>query len=276
MRIAFFGDVVGRSGRTALVDWLPRLRKKLALDFVVVNGENAAGGFGVTEKICEEMFDAGADVISTGNHAYDQRESLTYFEREPRLLRPLNYPASTPGRGAGVYQTRAGAQVLVVNVLGQRFMNPVDDPFAAADAQAEAARLGRDVDASVIDVHGEITSERMAMGQYLDGRVSVVVGTHTHVPTADIQILPRGTAYQTDAGMCGDYDSVVGMDKDEPLRRFVTKMNSERFSPATGPATICGLYVETDDATGLATTAEPIRLGGRLAQTRVIAGVTVA
>ncbi|GAB4527810.1 MAG: YmdB family metallophosphoesterase [Parvularculaceae bacterium] len=275
MRIAFYGDIVGRSGRAAVALWGPKLRARLDLDFVLANGENAAGGFGVTERVCGEIFDAGVDVITTGNHAYDQRESLLYFDREERLLRPANYPNSTPGRGSGVYADANGRRVLVVNVIGQRFMNPVDDPFEAAGRAVEAMPLARECDAVVVDIHAEASSEKMGMGHFLDGHASLVVGSHTHIPTADVQVLPSGTAYMTDAGMCGDYDSVVGMGKEESLRRFVTKMASERMTPATGPATLCGVYVETDDATGLAKTIEPIRLGGRLAQTPVIAGVEI-
>ncbi|MEL7029506.1 MAG: TIGR00282 family metallophosphoesterase [Pseudomonadota bacterium] len=268
MRILFLGDVMGRSGRTAITERLPTLRQDWQIDFVVVNGENAAGGFGITEAIAEDLFDAGTDVITTGNHAYDQRESLTYFERESRLLRPLNYPASNPGRGSGVYTDGDGRRVLVLNVMCQRYMGaPVDDPFAAADREITAAPLSQAVDAVIVDVHGEATSEKAGMGHYLDGRASLVVGTHTHIPTADDQILPRGTAYQTDTGMCGAYDSIIGMDKEEPLQRFVTKMPSSRMTPASGPATMCGLLVETDDSTGLATAIDPIRIGGVLRET---------
>lgn len=275
MRIAFYGDIVGRTGRAAVVEWGPRLRDRLKLDFVVANGENAAGGFGVTERVCGEIFDAGVDVITTGNHAYDQRDSIVYYEREERLLRPANYPKSTPGRGAGVYSDADGRRVFIVNVIGQRFMNPVDDPFEAAGREMEAMPLGKECDAVIVDVHAEASSEKMGMGHFLDGHASLVVGSHTHIPTSDVQILPAGTAYMTDAGMCGDYDSVVGMGKEESVRRFVTKMPSERMTPATGPGTLCGVYVETDDATGLAKTIEPIRLGGRLQQTPVIAGVEI-
>ncbi|MEM1102745.1 MAG: TIGR00282 family metallophosphoesterase [Pseudomonadota bacterium] len=268
MRIGFFGDVMGRSGRKVVLERLPKVRDAQRLDFVVVNAENAAGGFGVTERIAGELFDAGADVLTTGNHAYDQRESLTYYEREERLLRPINYPASNPGRGSGVFQDGAGRSVLVVNVMCQRYMGaPVDDPFAAVDREIIAAPLGEVVDAALIDVHGEATSEKAGLGHFLDGRASIVVGTHTHIPTADDQILPRGTAYQTDAGMCGAYDSIIGMDKEEPLQRFVTKMPSARMTPADGPGTLSGLIVETDDATGLAVTVDPIRLGGALRET---------
>lgn len=264
MRLLFLGDVVGRAGRTAVIAALPELRAQLEVDFAVVNGENAAGGFGITEKIAGELLNAGADVISGGNHSWDQREALVFIEREQRLLRPANYPPGTPGRGAGLFEARDGRRVLVVNVMGRVFMEPLDDPFAAVADQLAACPLGAGADAIIIDIHAEATSEKMAMGHFADGRASLVVGTHSHVPTADAQILPGGTAYQTDAGMCGDYDSVIGMDKDEPLNRFTRKVPGGRFQPAEGPATVCGVLVETDDATGLAVSIEPVRVGGRL------------
>jgi metallophosphoesterase (TIGR00282 family) len=252
MRLAFFGDVVGKSGRDGLSDHLPALKRDLKLDFVVVNAENAAGGFGITENTANDLFMAGADCLTLGNHSWDQREALTYIVREPRLIRPLNYPRlmDAPGAGANLFETHSGRQVLVMNVLGRVHMDPMDDPFSAI----------------IVDIHCEATSEKMAMGHFCDGRASLVVGTHTHVPTADCQILPGGTAYQTDAGGCCDYDSVIGNDKEEPLRRFTTRISGGRYTPAHGPATICGVYVETDDRTGLATRVEPIRVGGRLTQ----------
>lgn len=264
MRLLFLGDIVGRSGRDALVSELPALRRDLNLDFVIVNGENAAGGFGITGAICDDIFDAGADVITLGNHSWDQREALVHIEREPRLIRPVNYPSGTPGRGAALVEAASGARVLVVNALGRVFMEALDCPFEAVDRQLDACPLGQAADAIVIDIHAEATSEKMAMGHFCDGRASLVVGTHSHVPTADAQILPGGTAYQTDAGMCGDYDSVIGMEKDEPLNRFITKIPSGRFQPAMGPATLCGVFVETDTASGLAGRVEPVRIGGRL------------
>jgi len=269
MRIGFFGDVVGRSGREGLGEHLPALRRKLGLEFVVVNAENAAGGFGITQATAEELFAAGADCLTLGNHSWDQREALTFIVREERLIRPLNYPrlAQAPGRGAHLYETEAGKRVLVMNLLGQRNMEPIlDDPFSAADQELEACPLGQVCDAIVVDMHGDVTSEKMAMGHFCDGRASLVVGTHTHVPTADAQILVGGTAYQTDAGACADYDSVIGNQKDEPLRRFTTKISGGRYQPASGPATVCGVFVETDDRTGLAKRVEPIRVGGRLQQ----------
>lgn len=263
MRILFLGDVVGKSGRAGVVKHLPGLRDALALDFVIVNGENAAHGFGITAKICDELFEAGADVISTGNHVWDQREALSFIEREDRLLRPVNYPKGTPGRGAGLYQTATGANVLVINVMGRLFMDALDDPFAAVEKELSACPLGEAADAIVIDVHCETTSEKNSMGHFADGSVSLVVGTHTHIPTADTRILPGGTAFQTDAGMCGDYDSVIGMQKDEAVGRFVRKYSVERLQPAEGEATVCGVVVETG-ADGLATRTAPVRIGGLL------------
>jgi 2',3'-cyclic-nucleotide 2'-phosphodiesterase len=268
MRLAFFGDIVGKTGRRAVETYLPDLRKRLSLDFVVVNAENAAAGFGVTEKICNQLFDIGIDVLTLGNHAWDQREALSYIDREPRLLRPANYPVgSTPGAGANLYDTADGRRVLVINAMGNLFMETLDDPFAAVERELAAAPLGEIADAVILDFHGEATSEKNAMGVFCDGRASLVVGTHTHIPTADTRILPGGTGYQTDAGMCGDYDSVIGMDKEEPLRRFTTRMRTARFEPATGEATLSGVFVETDDRTGLAVRCEPIRMGGQLSET---------
>ena len=265
MRILFLGDVVGRSGRQAVARELPDLSRSLETDFVVVNGENAAGGFGITEEIFNEFLDLGADVVTLGNHAWDQREALSFIVREPRLLRPANYPAGTPGAGAGVFEARNGARVFVMNVMGRVFMESLDDPFAAVEREADACPLGEGSDAAVFDVHAETTSEKMAMGHFVDGRASLVVGTHTHVPTADHRVLPGGTAYITDVGMCGDYDSVIGMDKEEPMSRFLRKIPGNRFTAATGEATLCGVVVDTDDGTGLATAIAPIRIGGRLA-----------
>ena len=268
MRFAFFGDVIGRSGRDGLSEHLPGLRRALGLDFVIVNAENAAAGFGVTESTARELFQAGADCLTLGNHAWDQKEALTYIVREPRLIRPLNYPilADAPGRGAQLFETDGGKRILVVNLLGRVHMDSLDDPFAAVDRELEACPLGAVADAVVIDIHAEATSEKMAMGHFCDGRASLVVGTHTHVPTADAQILPGGTAYQTDAGGCCDYDSVIGNEKEEPLRRFTTRISGGRYKPASGPATVCGVFVETHPGTGLARRIEPIRIGGRLSQ----------
>jgi metallophosphoesterase (TIGR00282 family) len=267
MRLAFFGDVVGRSGREGLGEHLPRLRRDLALDFTIVNAENAAAGFGITEATARELFDAGADCLTLGNHSWDQKEALTYIVRESRLIRPLNYPrmARAPGRGAQLFEAPRGLRILVINLLGRVHMDALDDPFAAVDEALSACPLGEAADAIVVDMHAEATSEKMAMGHFCDGRASLVIGTHTHVPTADAQILDGGTAYQTDAGACADYDSVIGNHKEEPLRRFTTRISGGRYKPAEGPATVCGVLVVTDDRTGLAKSIEPIRLGGRLA-----------
>jgi metallophosphoesterase (TIGR00282 family) len=269
MRFAFFGDVVGRAGRDGLADHLPDLRRRLGLEFVVINAENAAAGFGITENTARELFEAGADCLTLGNHSWDQREALTYIVREPRLIRPANYPilSDAPGRGAQLFETERGHRVLVINLLGRVHMDAMDDPFAAVDRELDACPLGAAADAVIVDMHCEATSEKMAMGHYCDGRASLVVGTHTHVPTGDAQILNGGTAYQTDAGACADYDSVIGNQKDEPLRRFTTKISGGRYKPAEGPATVCGVFVETDPATGLARRIEPIRVGGRLKET---------
>ena len=267
MKIALLGDIVGRAGRRAVMEAIPDLRRRLGLDVLVVNAENAAGGFGVTREIVAGLLEAGVDIVTTGNHAFDQRDELDVYDDETRLLRPLNFPASNPGRGACLFETRGGASVLVVHAQGQIGMHPCDDPFAAVETALGAVTLGREADAILVDFHAEATSEKQAMGVFLDGRVSAVVGTHTHTPTADHRILPGGTAYITDLGMCGDYDSVIGMEKSEPLRRFLTKMNAGRFTPAAGEASVCGVYVETGPR-GLATTIAPIRLGGVLAEAR--------
>ena len=268
MRFAFFGDVVGRAGRDALSEYLPGLKRQLDLEFVIINAENASAGFGLSENSARQLFDAGADCLTLGNHSWDQKEALTYLVREPRLIRPLNYPplADAPGRGANLFETQSGKRILVMNVLGLVHMASMDDPFGAVDKQLESCPLGMACDAIVVDMHCEATSEKMAMGHFCDGRATLVVGTHTHVPTSDHQILPAGTAYQTDAGACADYDSVIGMDKEEPLRRFTTRISRDRYKPASGSATVCGVYVESDDRTGLATRIEPIRVGGRLSQ----------
>jgi hypothetical protein len=265
VRIAIFGDIVGRSGRKAVIDSLPELRRKRGLDFIIVNVENAAAGFGVTAEIAQAVLDAGADVLTTGNHAFDQREEIDVYRTESRLLRPLNFPRDNPGRGAGLYEAKNGRQVMVLHAQGQVDMHPCDDPFAGVDLAMGSVKLGREADAIIVDFHAEATSEKQAMGHFLDGRVSAVIGTHTHTPTADDRILAGGTAYMSDVGMCGDYDSVIGMEKAEPLNRFLTKMSSQRFQPAAGAATLCGAIIETD-ATGRALSIEPLRLGGCLKQ----------
>ena len=266
MRILFLGDVVGRSAREAVIKEIPEIRRNFSIDFVIVNGENAAGGFGITEKICEDFFSSGIDCITTGNHVWDQKELFDYIKNENRLLRPINYPEETPGKGFEIFPNQLG-RVLVVNVMGRLFMESLDDPFNAIERVLDENPLGITCDAIVIDIHAETTSEKTAMGHFCDGRVSLVVGTHTHIPTADYQILPYGTGYQTDAGMCGDYDSVIGMEKTEPIRRFVEKTPGGRFNPAQGSPTLCGVIIETSPD-GLSETIEPFRLGGILSQTK--------
>ena len=268
MRILFLGDVVGRSGRGALAEGLAQLRAELAVDFAIVNAENASGGMGLTVADAQAILAAGADCLTLGDHAFDQPEMLAGIEAEPRILRPLNFARAAPGQGARVFVTAAGRRVLVAQALGQVFMKrPFDDPFSAVAAALQAHPLGGAVDAAVIDIHAEATSEKTAMGHWCDGRASLVVGTHTHIPTADARILTGGTAYLTDAGMCGDYDSVIGMDKAEPMRRFISQMPKGRFEPARGPATLCGVLVETDERTGRAVSVAPVRRGGLLAPT---------
>lgn len=268
MRILFVGDVVGRSGRTAVLERLPGLVKDWKLDLVVVNGENAAGGFGITEVIYNELIDAGADAVTLGNHSWDQREALVFIERAPRLIRPVNYPKGTPGRGAALIDAKNGKRALVINAMGRIFMDAMDDPFAAVERELAACPLKGGADAIVLDMHCEATSEKQAMGYFVDGRVSLVVGTHTHCPTADHRIMPGRTAFVSDVGMTGDFESVIGMNKEEPLSRFLRKIPGAKFEPASGPATLCGLAVETDDATGLAVRVGPVRLGGMLEQAR--------
>lgn len=264
MRLLFLGDLVGKAGRRAVVDALPGLRDRYRLDFVVVNGENAAGGFGITETIYNDLIDAGADAVTLGNHAFDQRDTLVYIERCDRLLRPANFPPGTPGRGSGMFRAANGADVLVMNAMGRAFMHDLDCPFREVDSQLEACPLKQGADAVLIDFHAEATSEKQAMGHYVDGRASVMVGTHTHTPTADERVLAGGTAYMTDAGMCGDYASVLGMDTGEPINRFLTRIPKGRFEPSLGEATICGLAVEIDDSTGLALNTRALRIGGVL------------
>ena len=268
MRILFIGDVVGRSGRSAVTARLPGLIADWKLDLVVVNGENAAGGFGITEPIYRELIDAGADAVTLGNHAWDQKEALVFIERAPFLIRPVNYPPGTPGRGAAIVETRGGARVLVVNAMGRIFMDPLDDPFAAVERELAACALMTGADAIVLDMHCEATSEKQSMGYFVDGRVSLVVGTHTHSPTADHRILPGRSAFVSDVGMTGDFNSVIGMNKDEPLNRFLRKVPGGKFEPANGPATLCAIAVETDDASGLASKVGAVRLGGILEEAR--------
>ncbi len=265
MRILFFGDIMGRSGRDGLAKHLPDLKTGLKPDVTIINGENAAGGFGITAKLAQDFYALGVDCITTGNHVWKQKELVGTIDRDPHLLRPLNYLDGTPGRGSYLHTLPGGRKILIANVMARVFMEPVlDDPFAVTEKLLAQHRLGQTAQAIFIDFHGEATSEKMAFGHVFDGRVSAVVGTHTHVPTADDQILPKGTAYQSDAGMCGDFDSIIGMKKEQAIWKFTRKIPGEHLTPAEGEATVCGVFVVTDDATGLAQSIEPFRLGGRL------------
>lgn len=267
MKILFLGDVVGRAGRAAVVDRLSDIRAAWSLDFVVINGENATSGAGLSGDHAKVLLDAGADCITLGDHAFDQRDMLQFIEKEPRIIRPINFAKGAPGRGFGLFDAGRGRKILVAQVLGQVFMKrPYDDPFGGIEQLLKTHILGGSVQAALIDVHCEATSEKMAMGHWCDGRASLCVGTHTHVPTSDAMILPGGCAYLSDAGMCGDYHSVIGMDKAEPMRRFVTGMVKGRFVPSMEEATLSGVYVETDDRTGKAVRVEAVRQGGKLSQ----------
>jgi metallophosphoesterase (TIGR00282 family) len=267
MRILFLGDVVGRTGREAVAASLPVLRARLGIDVAIVNAENASHGFGLAPEMARALFAAGADVITLGNHAWDRKELIPYIAETPRLIRPLNFPPGTPGAGTTTVELADGRRVLVLNVMGRLFMEALDCPFRLSAQELSRYRLGASVAAIVVDFHAEATSEKMAYGHSFDGQVSLVVGTHTHCPSADHHIMSGGTAFQSDAGMCGDYDSVIGMTKDLAATRFWKRMPGERLHPAEGEATVCGVFLETDDITGLARRIEPVRMGGRLSQT---------
>ena len=266
MRLLFLGDIFGRSGRTAIAERLPKLRDALRVDFVVANSENATHGLGLSPPHARLLLSSGVDCITLGDHAFDQRNLIPYIEKETRILRPVNYARKAPGHGSYIYGVSGERRILVVAALGRIFMSrPAPDPFEMVDDILKTFRLGTTVDAIVIDMHGEATSEKNAMGHWCDGRASLVAGTHTHIPTADDRVLGKGTAYITDAGMCGDYASVIGMEKELPLRRFVTGMPGPRFQPAKGEATLSGVFVETDPQTGLARSITRILDGGTLA-----------
>lgn len=258
---------MGRAGRRAITEHLPRLRDEWRLDFVVVNGENASNGMGLSGEHAKVLLQAGSDCITLGDHAFDQKDMLQFIDGENRIIRPLNFAKGAPGRGYRLFNAPGGRKVLVLQVLGQVFMKRAfDDPFSAVEQVLKSYPRGGLAQAVIVDVHCEATSEKMAMGHFCNGKASLVVGTHTHVPTADAQILEGGTAYLTDAGMCGDYNSVIGMEKMEPMRRFITGMPKGRFTPAVGEATLSGVFVDTDDRTGAAKRVEMVRVGGRLQQ----------
>lgn len=267
MRLLFIGDVYGRSGREAVEKHVPDLKDKLNLDIVVVNGENAAHGRGVTSKMCQAMFDVGVDCVTTGDHAWDQREIIPYFDREKRLIRPMNYPEGAYGSGLCEVQMPDGRKALIINMMARVFMNTVIDcPFQKIDSVLNGKRLGQNYAAIFVDFHGEATSEKMAFGHYVDGRVSGIIGTHTHIPTADNHVMQGGTAYMSDAGMTGDYNSVIGAKKEVPIHRFVKKTPAHHLEPADGEATLCGAVIDIHDQTGLATNIQRLRIGGVLSQ----------
>jgi hypothetical protein len=263
MRIIYFGDVVGKAGRKKVLENIENIKKELKVDFTILNGENSAHGFGLSEKICNAFFNSGVDVITTGNHAFDKSEIYEYIKKEKRLIRPQNYPFETEGRGFGIFQVN-NKKIMVAQFMGRQFMDPLDCPFIGADRLLTCYRLKKEVDAIIVDIHGEATSEKVAFGHYLDGRASLVAGTHTHIPTADEQILNNGTGYISDVGMCGDYDSVIGMKKETSIPRFTTRLRKSRFEPAEEDATICAVFIETDDETGLTKNISRLVIGDRL------------
>lgn len=268
MKLLFVGDVMGRSGREALELYLPVLKRELSPDVTIVNGENAAHGRGLTEKMAKEFYALGADVITTGNHVWDQREIMAYIQRDPKLLRPMNYPKGAPGNGACIHQDSEGRKTLVVNLMGRLFMDVLDCPFQAMEDVLQTYKLGANCNAIFVDFHAETTSEKMAFSHHFSGRVSAVIGTHTHIPTADAHVMAGGTAFMADAGMTGDYDSVIGVRKDIAIHRFVKKTPGENFIPASEFKTLCGAFVTIDDKTGKALSIQPIRLGDTLSNTR--------
>ena len=264
MRILFLGDVVGNVGCNKIIDNLENQIKKNEIDFVVVNGENAdESGVGLTQKICEDFFNCGVNAITTGNHVWDQKDIMKFIEVEDRLLRPKNLFEPAPGNGFGIFRINNNFNVGVLNLMGNVFMKKCDDVFESSKKFVEKYKLKKDYDFLIVDFHGEITSEKNAIGHFFDGKATLVVGTHTHIPTNDARILKKGTAYQTDAGMCGDYNSVIGMDKDNSLNRFFKK-NSVKHFPAIGEATLSGVIVDCDIETGLATKVESYIFGDLL------------
>ncbi|MCP4394736.1 MAG: TIGR00282 family metallophosphoesterase [Alphaproteobacteria bacterium] len=264
MKILFCGDVVGRAGREVILQQIPKIKEMHSIDAVVTNGENAAHGFGITSKICNQFHDCGVDVITTGNHVWDQRELIPHIGKSPNIIRPANKGRNTPGKGFTIFETVKGKKILVILLAGRLFMDPAEDPFGAMDEILKSYSLGKTVDAIIVDFHAEATSEKNAMGHYLDGKVSLVVGTHTHIPTADVRIMKGGTGYMTDAGMCGDYDSVIGMKAEAAIHRFVSDLPGEKLSPARNKGTFSGVLIETDRETGLVTKINAVTDEGEL------------
>jgi len=268
IRFLFLGDVVSSAALRKIHEQVPKWRRQWGLDCVVVNGENSVNGHGITPEVCTDLYAAGVDCVTTGNHVWDQREIIPHIGKDDRLLRPLNFPDTMPGSGSVLLRTESGAKILVVNIILRLFMHDmVDDPFTVMQNLLQKYKMGRDVQAIIVDVHGEASSEMQSFGHYFDGRVSVVVGTHTHVPTSDYQILPGGTAFQTDAGMCGCYDSVLGFQKEGAINRFRHKVPRPRTDPdEREDVTLSGLFVEIDEKTGLAVRVEQVLSGGVLRQ----------
>ncbi|MDR2074938.1 MAG: YmdB family metallophosphoesterase [Holosporales bacterium] len=266
MRVACFGDVVGKSGRNALIEYIKSKKQACKIDCVIANGENSAHGFGIRQEMCTQLFEAGVDIITLGNHTFDQKDDLQLFDREKRLVRPLNYPKNTPGRGHSIHEIPAiGQNILIINVIGRVFMEINDDPFTALEDLLKIYRMGQNISSIIVDIHAESTAEKTAYARYFDGKVSAIFGTHTHVPTADVQILKGGTGFLSDLGMCGDYDSVIGMDDDASIKRLTQKIHMyARMIPATGSATVCGILLEIDNSTGLCKDIKTIRCGGFL------------
>ena len=265
MKILICGDIVGKSGRQVVQEQVPILIKNKKIDFVIVNGENAANGFGITKKICNDLYSSGVDVITSGNHIWDQKEIIEHIECDKRLLRPCNYPIGTPGLGYGAYELKNGSTVIVINVMCRLFMDMIDDPFKSVDEILSFIDKKFSNAIIILDIHGESTSEKMALAHFFDGRVTAVVGTHTHIPTNDARILKKGTAYQTDAGMCGDYDSIIGMNKENSLNKFMKKDSIKHF-PAKGDATLSGVIVDCNMETGLANKIDSYIFGGQLSK----------
>lgn len=265
MKILFCGDIVGRSGRKAIANYVPKLKSELNLDLVIANVDNASGGFGINKNTCDELSALGVNIMTGGDHVWDKPETVSFIAHQKNLLRPLNFPKNTPGNGAIVFTTPGQKKILVIHLLGQVFIkNNLNCPFETAEELLKNYQLGKNVDAIIVDIHAEATSEKMALAKFLDGRVSAVIGSHTHIPTNDFHIMHKGTAYQTDAGMCGDYNSVIGMQEIVPIKSFLTKRRVGKMEPATGEATFCAVLIETDSATGLAKKIEAIKLGGVL------------
>ena len=262
MKIIFIGDIVGKSGRNSVVENINILKQKFKPDVIIANAENAASGYGLNKKISIELFNLGVDIITLGNHAWDQREMLSYIEECPKIVRAINYPKGVPGKGDYKFILEDGRSLIVIQVMLRLFMGmSLDDPFSAIKERLKSEFLGSTCNAILIDMHGETTSEKNAFGHFIDGKVTAVLGTHTHIPTSDARILDKGSAYQTDVGMSGDYNSVIGMDKNNPIHGFTMGYRSEgRFTPANGIGTTCGCFVESDDNTGLAKTIETFQL----------------